>query len=114
MIDPLKETLISLREAAQIFPRRRRGQKPHVGTLYRYANPGYHGIVLETVRAGQLATSREAVARFILAMTEADRGGARRTAATVSPAGTASFAGVSAVERELDAEGLSSRPGGAA
>src|SRR5262245_57815498 len=65
MIDSTTETLISLTEAAKTVPRRRRGRKPHLSTLYRWATIGVRGIVLETLQCGgSRVTSREALQRF--------------------------------------------------
>lgn len=70
MIDLTEENVISLTEAAKLFPRRRRGAKPHLSTLWRWATAGYRGAKLETIRVGAtLCTSTEAVQRFITAMT---------------------------------------------
>lgn len=70
MIDPLLEDLISPKEAARIFPRGPRGKHPHVSLVYRAMKSGCRNVVLESVRAPRLATSREAVARFIARLTE--------------------------------------------
>jgi hypothetical protein len=65
MIDSTTETLISLTEAAKTVPRRRRGRKTHLSTLYRWATIGVRGIVLETLQCGgSRVTSREALQRF--------------------------------------------------
>jgi hypothetical protein len=70
MIDPNFEKLIALSDAAELFPPRRRGRKPHVSCIYRYTTTGYRGIVLESVQAaGTRATSREAVTRFLARIT---------------------------------------------
>ena len=74
MIDPSTETLISLTEATKGLPRRRRGKKPHVSTLYRWSTAGCRGVVLETLQVGGTrCTSKEALARFFRRLT-ADRG----------------------------------------
>ena len=64
-IDVRSEKLISLAEAATRFPRYRAGRPISVSTVRRYATSGRRGIVLETVHTPQLATSVEAVERFI-------------------------------------------------
>jgi hypothetical protein len=62
----MKERLYALKYARRWFPRRRRGKRPALATLYRYTNEGYHGVVLEFVQcAGTRAVSKESVARFI-------------------------------------------------
>src|SRR5215218_9525349 len=65
MIDSASETIISLAQAADGLPRRRRGRKTHVSTLYRWATVGCRGVVLETIQIGATrCTSREALQRF--------------------------------------------------
>lgn len=65
MIDLENETVLSLTEAAKQLPRRRAGKRPHVATLYRWANRGLRGIQLETIQVGgTLCTSAEALQRF--------------------------------------------------
>ena len=65
MIDSTTETLISLTEAAKTVPRRRRGRKTHLSTIYRWATVGVRGVVLETLQCGgSRVTSREAMQRF--------------------------------------------------
>ena len=65
MIDSTSETLISLSEAAKAVPRRRKGRKTHLSTIYRWATVGVRGVVLETLQCGgSRVTSREALQRF--------------------------------------------------
>lgn len=65
MIDIARETVLSLADAAAKLPRRRRGKKPHVSTLYRWAEHGIRGVKLETVQiGGTRCTSLEAMQRF--------------------------------------------------
>lgn len=65
MIDSLNEALLPLAQAADELPRRRRGKKTHISTLYRWAVAGCRGIRLETVQVGATrCTSREALQRF--------------------------------------------------
>lgn len=65
-IDPINEQLITLRDAAKLFPR----ERIHVSAMYRYASKGCRGIVLETVQTPSgKATSAEAVARFLEQLT---------------------------------------------
>jgi hypothetical protein len=64
-IDLKTETVLSLRDAADFLPRRRRGKRPHFSTLYRWALKGFRGVRLETIRiGGTLCTSKEALQRF--------------------------------------------------
>lgn len=76
MIDIKFEKLITLVEATKFVPRRRRGRKPHVSTLYRWASPrGHRGVRLETIRVGgSLCTSAESLQRFFDRLTSADIG----------------------------------------
>jgi hypothetical protein len=69
VIDSSCEALVSLAEAAALLPRRRRGRKPHVSTLYRWASTGVRGVVLETLQVGGTrCTSAEALQRFFEAL----------------------------------------------
>src|SRR4051794_33153890 len=77
MIDSTLETLISLADAAKAVPRRRRGRKTHLSTLYRWATVGVHGVVLETLQCGgSRVTSREALQRFYESLSQPARAGA--------------------------------------
>ena len=71
MIDSSTETLISLTEAAKGLPRRRRGKRPHVSTLYRWSTAGCKGVVLETIQiGGTRCTSKESLSRFFRRLTQ--------------------------------------------
>jgi hypothetical protein len=71
MIDSANETLISLAQAADELPRRRRGRKTHVSTLFRWSTVGCRGVVLETIQVGGTrCTSREALQRFFEHLTQ--------------------------------------------
>jgi hypothetical protein len=70
MIDPLTEEVILPPAAARIFPKGPNGKHPHVSFVYRAMQRGCRGVVLESIRTPKLATSREAVARFICRLTE--------------------------------------------
>jgi hypothetical protein len=70
MIDFNEETLISLRDAASILPRRRAGKRANVATLYRWTTIGVKGVVLESVQVGGCrCTSRAAIGRFFERLT---------------------------------------------
>ena len=76
MINSTTETLISLAEAAKAVPRRRRGRKTHLSTIYRWATIGVRGIVLETLQCGgSRVTSREAMQRFFERLSGPDPAG---------------------------------------
>lgn len=65
MIDTTVENPIPLTQAAADLPRRRRGRKTHVSTLFRWTTAGCRGVVLESIQVGGTrCTSREALQRF--------------------------------------------------
>jgi hypothetical protein len=65
MLDTASESLLTLAEAADQLPRRRRGRKTHVSSLYRWTVSGCRGVVLESIQVGGTrCTSREALERF--------------------------------------------------
>src|SRR4051795_534998 len=65
VIDTRNETVVSLAQAADDLPRRRRGRKTHISTLYRWTTSGCRGVRLETIQVGATrCTSREALQRF--------------------------------------------------
>ncbi len=68
------ETLCSLSEAAKLFPSKKGGKRISLSTIYRYASRGIHGEKLEVLYVGgTTCTSKEAVLRFIIAVTLAKR-----------------------------------------
>lgn len=74
-IDPLNEHLISLTEAARMFPRNAAGKPPHLSRIYSYTTAGLRGVVLDSIQCGsRRCTSREAVGRFFAELTRAVRG----------------------------------------
>jgi len=71
MIDFENENVVSLAEATKHLPRRRRGRRPAVATLYRWASHGLRGRRLETLQVGgTLCTSVEALQRFFDQLSE--------------------------------------------
>jgi hypothetical protein len=80
MIDVLTEDLIDLRQVCREKPFRnaRTGRPAHISSVYRHVMTGARAangdrICLETVRTPSgLRTSREAIARFISALTDPD------------------------------------------
>ena len=68
MFDPSEEQPIPLTRVPKMvrwLPRRRKGKRPHVSTIFRWALRGVRGIRLETIRiGGTLCTSEEALVRF--------------------------------------------------
>ena len=76
MIDSTTEEVIPLTQAASELPRRRRGRKTHVSTLYRWATHGCRGVLLETIQIGATrCTSRQALSRFFSILSDPDRTG---------------------------------------
>jgi hypothetical protein len=73
MIDPLSEDVIVPSEATRIFPKGPNGKHPHVSFIYRAMKTGCRGVVLESIRTPRLATSRQAVARFLDRLTASGR-----------------------------------------
>ncbi len=59
------------------IPRRRRGKKLHVSTLFRWASRGCRGVKLETTRVGgTLCSSKDALQRFFDRLSALDSRGA--------------------------------------
>jgi hypothetical protein len=52
MIDSQSEDIITFAQAADALPRRRRGRKCHVSTLFRWTSVGCKGIRLESIQCG--------------------------------------------------------------
>jgi hypothetical protein len=68
----LSEELIPLTQipAQPFVPRRRRGTRLNVATVFRWANAGVRGIRLETIRfGGTLCTTRSALLEFFRRLT---------------------------------------------
>ena len=71
MLDLATEHILTLNDACGKLPRRRRGSRPHVATLYRWAQRGIKGVKLETIQVGgTLCTSVEALQRFFDRLSE--------------------------------------------
>jgi|688.fasta_scaffold1039369_2 hypothetical protein len=67
-IDPISDRLLPLKEAVDLFPRRRKGTRVNIATLWRWMTAGARGVVLETVRVGnQNYTTEQAIRDFIAA-----------------------------------------------
>jgi hypothetical protein len=65
MIDSHTEHVVSLPQASDESPRRRRGRKIHVSCFYRWTTVGCRGVILESIQiGGTRCTSREALQRF--------------------------------------------------
>lgn len=73
MIEIQNEEVISFADATLRLPRRRKGKRPHVATLYRWAQHGVRGIRLEVIQVGgTMCTSLEAIQRFFNRLTDPD------------------------------------------
>jgi hypothetical protein len=100
----LGESLISLAQAARLFPPNRQGKPVHVTTLQRWVLDGIRGVHLEAARAGgRWVTSREAVARFLAALTA---GHLSQPAAVTRPDGSAEQRRHERVEEQLSKLGV--------
>src|SRR3954452_8925753 len=76
MIDSGSESLLTLAQAAEQLPRRRKGRKTHISTLYRWTTAGCRGVRLETIQVGATrCTSREALQRFFEGLSAGDHSG---------------------------------------
>ena len=81
-IDPLTDELLTLPQAAKLFPRRRRGSKVSTTTLWRWYTTGSRGVRLEVVRVGgSIYTTADSIRQFI----EARSGTATPAPQTPSP-----------------------------
>ena len=75
-----EEQPIDAREVARLPAVCRGGRPIGVGVVYRWARRGVRGVVLETAMVGGgLATTREAVGRFLRQLNDRDRGGGPAT-----------------------------------
>jgi hypothetical protein len=80
VIDLQSENVLSLTDAAAMLPRRRAGRKPHISTLYRWAQRGVRGVRLEILKVGATTcTSTEALQRFCERLTGGENVGIVRT-----------------------------------
>lgn len=102
MIDLANEKPISFAEAATTLPRRRRGKKPHVATLYRWSKRGISGVRLETIQiGGTRCTSSEAMQRFF------DSLGAKNATSTIPQADSKfRLRQIAAAEKETAENGI--------
>ncbi len=100
MIDISAEAVVSLTEAAKRLPRRRKGRRPNVATLYRWGHTGCKGVILETLQVGGTkCTSLEALQRFCERLTKPEMPPA-------APAPQARQAAIDRADRELADAGI--------
>jgi hypothetical protein len=79
-IDISTEAVVTLTEATHHLPRRRKGKRPAVSTMFRWAQRGVRGVRLETIQVGGTkCTSLEALQRFCDRLTDADSPTPQRT-----------------------------------
>lgn len=98
----LSESLVSLAEATKLLPRRRKGKRPNVATLYRWSTIGCKNVVLETAQiGGTRCTSREALQRFFDRLTAQAAG-----SPPPAPAPRVDRRAVERAERVLDRAGI--------
>jgi len=72
-IDISTEAVVTLTQASHHLPRRRKGKRPAVSTIYRWAQRGVRGVRLETLQVGGTkCTSIEALQRFCERLTRAN------------------------------------------
>ena len=91
--------LVPIGKAASLFP----GQRPHVATLWRWAQKGVRGVKLDTVTiGGRRYVDPESVARFI----DATSAGAAGIAPPVTPLTAWRRAAIAAARAHLDSRGL--------
>src|SRR5258707_383664 len=65
MIDLNRECLLTLAQAADSLPCRRRGRKTHISTLYRWTKNGCRGLIHDSIQIGVTrSTSRQAMQDF--------------------------------------------------
>ena len=82
-IDASREAILPFFQVPDELPRRRKGRKIHLTTIYRWASTGCRGVVLESTLCGATrCTSREALNRFFERLTEVRRLGAGATSST--------------------------------
>ena len=95
-IDFSVEQVIPLSDAPDHIPRRRRGRKKAVSTVYRWATKGVKGVILETLQVGGTrCTSLGALQRFFNRLSSE---GGPKTSSTTSASPE--------VDAALDREGL--------
>jgi len=103
MIDIATEEVLSFADAVKRLPRRRGGARPHIATLYRWAQHGVRGIRLETIMVGATrCTSVEKLQAYFDALTSAADGQAPAPA----PLPRARRAAIAAAEKRLREAGI--------
>ena len=100
-IDLTSETLICLMEATRLLPARRKGKKPHLSCIYRWTISGCRGVILESIQVGGTrCTSKEALGRFLEALTLASATGRHTSLRSPTKRRRAAERAIEALERE--------------
>ena len=74
VVDLTREQLVPFRDVPNLLPPVRRGRKPHVASIFRWAERGLKGVKLEYLQVGGVrCTSIQALQRFFERITFADR-----------------------------------------
>lgn len=105
MIDTSLEIPLSLSQAAKLpnLPIRRRGKRPHVATLHRWAVFGIGDIKLETIMCGKVrCTTAAAIQRFFERLTAQANG----TTPVPAPLPRHRREAIARAEAVLDAAGI--------
>jgi hypothetical protein len=90
-IDVHTEHLVPLDEYVRLRPPGRNGKRMHKSTGYRHVNPGVRGVKLEIVCYGaKTYTSKEAISRFVAALTRAREASTERSGKPLQGHGTGS------------------------
>jgi len=105
MIDSTTEDLLPLSEVPHELPRRRRGHKLALSTVYRWTSSGCRGVVLESIQLGACRyTSREALQRFFEILTQKSVGS---MSGELSPRSTAARRrAIERADKDLDKLGV--------
>lgn len=73
-----REQIVFLACLPKLLPRNRSGRRVHVASVYRWVNPGLHGVCLRAFMVGgRMATTKEEVDRFFASLTRGGSPGAR-------------------------------------
>ena len=100
-----EEHLLSFREAARLLPSSHSNKTVHISTLHRWSTHGIRGVRLETIKVGGARkTSREAIQRFVEALSASDSNAQRSPRRRDAPA--QEDAHQAEVNRRLDEEAI--------
>jgi len=110
MIDPIHDTLLTLKEAAKICPRVK-GKNPHFTSIWRWVKYGVKGHYLESVRVGNLyCTTEIALTEFFRALATVEtRDQGDLTKASKPRTATQREQAIAEARKRLEARGLIKR-----